>query len=234
MRRAFSTRTMPWRTTLAYPENSCPSVIGTASCRCVRAAVTTAANSPALFCERGGKLGAAPVRRAPPPRPGRQRGWRSGRRRCCSGPCSRDRSGARAVARVPPRSSSARFAITSLAFMLVEVPEPVWKTSTTKSPSNLPSATSIAACSMARPIGASMSCELDVDAGRGRLEEAEGAQEAAREAQPGDREVVDRTGRRGAVVGAGGYPHLPHGVALNAIVGHRCLQGSTTHIQSAT
>ena len=32
--------------------------------------------------------------------------------------------------RSPPRISIARFEITSLMFMLLEVPEPVWKTST--------------------------------------------------------------------------------------------------------
>ncbi len=39
----------------------------------------------------------------------------------------------------------ARLAITSLAFMLVEVPEPVWNTSTTNWSSSLPSITSRAA-----------------------------------------------------------------------------------------
>src|SRR5436190_1342968 len=51
--------------------------------------------------------------------------------------------------RRPPRSSTARLAITSFAFMLVEVPEPVWNTSTTNSPSSRPSATSPAARSIA-------------------------------------------------------------------------------------
>ena len=32
---------------------------------------------------------------------------------------------------LPPRASIARFEITSFAFMLVDVPEPVWKMSTT-------------------------------------------------------------------------------------------------------
>jgi hypothetical protein len=48
-----------------------------------------------------------------------------------------------------PSSSPARFAITSFAFMLVEVPEPVWNTSTTKSASRSPRATSRAARSIA-------------------------------------------------------------------------------------
>ena len=41
----------------------------------------------------------------------------------------------------PPRDSIATFEMTSLAFMLVEVPEPVWKMSTTKASSNSPSIT---------------------------------------------------------------------------------------------
>ena len=36
----------------------------------------------------------------------------------------------------PPRISEARLARTSLAFMFVEVPDPVWKTSTTNWSSN--------------------------------------------------------------------------------------------------
>ena len=42
----------------------------------------------------------------------------------------------------------ARLAITSFAFMLVEVPEPVWKMSRTNWSSSFPSTTSPAACSM--------------------------------------------------------------------------------------
>ena len=37
--------------------------------------------------------------------------------------------------RSPPSSSVARLAMTSLALVLVEVPDPVWKMSTTNSPS---------------------------------------------------------------------------------------------------
>ena len=59
--------------------------------------------------------------------------------------------------RPSPSNSPARFAITSLAFMLVEVPEPVWKISTTKCSSSFPSATSSAAATMAPAIFASSS-----------------------------------------------------------------------------
>ena len=51
--------------------------------------------------------------------------------------------------RVPPRISAARLASTSLTFMLVEVAEPVWKTSRGNWPSSLPSAISSAAWRMA-------------------------------------------------------------------------------------
>ena len=51
--------------------------------------------------------------------------------------------------RSPPDSSIARLAITSLAFILLEVPEPVWKTSTGNWSSNWPSATSRQAASRA-------------------------------------------------------------------------------------
>ena len=45
----------------------------------------------------------------------------------------------------PSASWIARFAITSLAFMLVCVPEPVWNTTSGNSPSSFPSITSCAA-----------------------------------------------------------------------------------------
>ncbi len=51
--------------------------------------------------------------------------------------------------RAPPSSSLARLAITSLAFMLVEVPDPVWNMSTGNCASSLPSATSAAAAAIA-------------------------------------------------------------------------------------
>ena len=53
--------------------------------------------------------------------------------------------------RFPPRSSHARFAITSFTFMWKEVPAPAWYASTTKSRSCLPARTSSAACTMASP-----------------------------------------------------------------------------------
>ena len=48
----------------------------------------------------------------------------------------------RPAPRPVPASSSARLAITSLAFMLLWVPEPVWKTTSGNSASRTPSMTS--------------------------------------------------------------------------------------------
>ena len=53
-----------------------------------------------------------------------------------------------------PASSSARLAITSLAFMLLCVPLPVWKTTSGNSASRTPSMTSVAA----RAMSSALSC----------------------------------------------------------------------------
>ncbi len=55
-----------------------------------------------------------------------------------------------------PRISDALLETTSFTFMLSPVPDPVWKTSTTISPSLEPSMTSDAAASMAEAMPASM------------------------------------------------------------------------------
>ena len=57
--------------------------------------------------------------------------------------------------RLPVRISVALVAITSFAFMLVEVPEPVWYTSTTNWSSQRPSTTSSAAWRIASPAAVS-------------------------------------------------------------------------------
>jgi hypothetical protein len=58
-----------------------------------------------------------------------------------------------------PRRSVARVAITSLAFILLDVPEPVWKTSIGKCSSHSPRATSAAASctALARSSGSTLS-----------------------------------------------------------------------------
>ena len=55
-----------------------------------------------------------------------------------------------------PSSSVANAAITSLAFMFDDVPDPVWKTSIGKCSSHFPSATSVAASAMALAMSFSM------------------------------------------------------------------------------
>ena len=128
------------------PPSSWPSVIGIASIRCVRPVFTVSPTSAALrpivsdsSCSAGSSCSAiasAALR------------WIAvgNRRRCCSGSGSRGRSDAPAS---PPAYAVARCAITSFAFMLVLVPEPVWNTSTGNCASCRPSATSSAACWMA-------------------------------------------------------------------------------------
>ena len=90
----------------------------------------------------------------------------------------------------PPRISLARFAITSLVFMLVDVPDPVWKMSTTNSPSCCPSATSWAACTIASASFASSLPLVAFTCGGGLLDQRQRADHAAGEAQPADREVL--------------------------------------------
>ena len=92
----------------------------------------------------------------------------------------------------PPRIWIARFAITSLAFMLLEVPEPVWKMSTTNSSSCWPAATSCAAWMIA-----SASLRVQLAAPRftsrgGLLDQRQRADHAAGQAEPADREVLGR------------------------------------------
>ena len=119
-----SSRSMPSRTCAAYPPNSWPSVTGVASIRWVRPDLTTLANSSALASNASARWSSAGMR-------------------------------SRVIASVAatwievgnvslldwlaltwslgwtsrPSARVARVAITSLAFMLLDVPEPVWKTS---------------------------------------------------------------------------------------------------------
>jgi len=124
----------------AYPPNSCPRVTGVASMRWVRPLLTTSANSSALR--------------------------ESEASRCCNAGIN-----VRTIARVvamwmadgktslddcealtwsfgctgEPSASVARVAMTSFVFMLLDVPEPVWKTSMGKCSSHSPRATADAA-----------------------------------------------------------------------------------------
>ena len=125
------------------------------------------------------------------PRPARRGARRSGRRRSTTGPCSRGRSGA--------RRSPARFAMTSLAFMFDEVPEPVWKTSIGNWSSCSPLGDLVGGrrrCARRRRASSSPSSAFD--ARRGALDAPEPAHDRHRDALARDREVVDRLGRLAA------------------------------------
>ena len=88
--------------------------------------------------------------------------------------------------------SPARFAMTSLAFMFDDVPEPVWKTSIGNWSSCSPSAISSAAAAIRCARSPSSSPELGVGA-RGRaLDAAEPAHHRDRDALARHGEVVDR------------------------------------------
>ena len=86
-----------------------------------------------------------------------------------------------------PSRSDASEAITSLAFMFDEVPEPVWNTSMGNSSSQTPSATSSAASTMAAATAAvhlGHVAQRGVDLGRLRLHQAEGPDQPAVDAPP--------------------------------------------------
>ena len=133
-------------------------------------------------CGRGTRAAArAPAAARPGARAAPPRGAPSASRRSRIASGSRDRSDARRRRRGPSRCS-ARRAITSFAFMFVEVPEPVWNTSTTNCASWRPSATSRAACSMARARGSSSTPSSRLAGGRGGLHERERMDQAQRHA----------------------------------------------------
>ncbi len=135
--------------------------------------------------------------------------------------CTRSRA-----PRPPPSSSAARFAMTSLAFMFDEVPEPVWNTSTTNSSSSRPSATSRAARSIASASVGSSSPSSRLTPRRGPLDPARARGSCARGiAQPADREVQHRALRRRAVVRVGRNLHRrPSSRARSASASIPCAQ----------
>ena len=124
-------RRAPRRTWAAYPENSCPSVTGTASIRWVRPDLTMSLNSSALrwseasSCSSTGSRSLVTVS--------------SAARWTAEGNTSLE-DWPMLTSSLRCTSSPARAAITSLAFMFDEVPEPVWNTSIGNWSSNSPSA----------------------------------------------------------------------------------------------
>ena len=117
----------------------------------------------------------------------------------------------------------ARLAITSLAFMLVLVPLPVWKTSTGKCSSSLPSATSPAAAMIAAAVRALQPAGLVVHARGGGLDQPIAAMNSPRHRPARDREILHRPLGLGTVQGVGGHLHLAERVALRAFGSHGLL-----------
>jgi hypothetical protein len=137
-------------TCAAKPPNSCPSRTGVASCRWVRPILSTSSNSAALRASCSWSTPSAgsscsPIASMTPI-------WMAvgmtslddWQRLTWSFGWTGDLS-----PRAPPSISLARPAMTSFAFMLVDVPDPVWNTSTGKWASSVPSTTSVAAATIA-------------------------------------------------------------------------------------
>ena len=123
-------------------------------------------------------------------------------------------------------SGTARVAITSLAFMLDEVPEPVWKTSIGNWSSCRPAITSSAAATMAVDDVRGQYAELGVGH-RGRpLDLGQRSDMGGREPASGDREVLHRPLGLGRVQGVLRHPHLAHRVVLDPETGHQLLPSS--------
>ena len=94
--------------------------------------------------------------------------------------------------------SPARLAITSLAFMFEEVPEPVWKTSIGNWSSCSPAATASPAAAIRSATSTLQRAELSVDPRRRRLQPPEPVHDRRRDALARDREVLHRLGRLAA------------------------------------
>ena len=114
-------RSTPCRTAAAYPPNSWPSVTGVASIRCVRPDFTTSTNSTDLRSSEAARCSSAGISSRTIERVAAM--W------IADGNVSLDDCEALTwslgCTSLPSRSV-ARVAMTSLAFMFDEVPEPVW------------------------------------------------------------------------------------------------------------
>ena len=95
-------------------------------------------------------------------------------------------------------SAPARVAMTSLAFMFDEVPEPVWKTSIGNWSSSSPRATRSAAAAMRSALSGSSSPSSALTRAAAALMRPEPARNCDRDRLAGDREVRDRLARLGA------------------------------------
>ena len=110
----------------------------------------------------------------------------------------------------------ARLAMTSLAFMLVEVPEPVWKMSSTNSAVPLSIGDLLGGLDDGRGQFRFESAQFLVGQGGVLFDQAQRADEGARETQVADGKILHGPRRLRAVIGAGGDLHRPHGIAFSS------------------
>ena len=104
--------------------------------------------------------------------------------------------------------------ITSLTFMLVLVPDPVWNTSIGNWSSCRPSTISAAAATIASRCSASDDAEVGVGAGGRGLDPGERVDQRRRQRLTADREVVDRALGLCSPEGVGRHLDVAHGVVL--------------------
>ncbi len=109
-------------------------------------------------------------------------------------------------------------AITSLAFMLELVPEPVWNTSMGNWSSCRPSAISPAAAMIASAFSAGSRLEVLVHLRAGRLQQGHGPDLVAVQAAERDREVLHGPLGLRPPQGVGRHPDLAHGVVLDPVL----------------
>ena len=109
----------------------------------------------------------------------------------------------------------ASVAITSLTFMLLDVPEPVWNTSIGKWSSQSPRATSSAAAMIASATSSSTTPSSALTLAAAALMRAERLDVGALEGVPRDREVLDRPLGLSPPLRVARDPDLTHGVVLD-------------------
>ena len=121
----------------------------------------------------------------------------------------------------PPSISIARLEITSLAFMLVCVPEPVCQTTSGKLSSSLPSITSCAAAAIASARRGVELAEVLVGERRGALDDAEGADQRHRHRLGADAEIHQRARGLRAPISVRRHFQRTEGIGLRPRLRHR-------------
>ncbi len=103
--------------------------------------------------------------------------------------------------------------------MLLEVPDPVWKTSMGNCESHWPAATSAAASLIAFAIAGSMTPSSALTAAASPLMDASAAMRSRSITKPGDREVLDRALSLRTPLGVERDADVAHAVVLEAVLG---------------